>query len=439
MSKIVKKADKNFKFKLDQAFSKSRNSKLNISDQVASIISQVVERKDSALIELTAKFDRNKLKVDEIKYSETEINYLINQVTSTEKDALRVAAERITKFHEKQLPEDNFWIDDDGIKLGWLWRPINRVGLYVPGGTASYPSSVLMNAIPAGIAGVKELVMVTPSGFDSTINPLVILAAKISGIEDIYKIGGAQAIAALAFGTESIPAVDKIVGPGNAFVAEAKRQVFGKVGIDMIAGPSEILIIADKNNDPSWVAADLLSQAEHDRSSQAVLITTCSNLAGEVEKEIKKILLKIERREIAEESWNQNGLIFVVDELDEACAISNLFAPEHLQICTDDPERLIEKINNAGSIFLGRWTPEALGDYVTGTNHVLPTNRSARFSSGLSVLDFMKRLLISKSNRESTGKIGLPGMVIAQSESLDAHELSLSLRLKETTDSENAK
>ncbi len=438
MAKILKFTDKKFKAKLESVLNSARLEQSAVSVKVTKIINEVILRKDAALVEFTNKFDKLKLDEDKIRFSDKEIKNLISKVSSEESKTLHYAAERIIKFHERQVPQNAYWTDEAGVSLGWNWLPIKRVGLYVPGGTASYPSSVLMNAIPAGIAGVKEIAMVTPI-VGSSVNPLVVLAAKIAGVNEIFKVGGAQAIAALTYGTESIAAVDKIVGPGNSFVAEAKRQVFGKVGIDMVAGPSEVLIIADSKNDPNWIALDLLSQAEHDRNAQSVLITTSESLAVNVKKAVERNLRKLKRMEIARESWETNGAIIVVKNLDKACALSNIFAPEHLQLCVRNPEALIPKISNAGSIFLGIWTPEALGDYIIGTNHVLPTGRSARFSSGLSVLDFMKRLFVSKANRQAISKIGVHGKVLAKSESLEAHELSLDLRVQEVMNTSDGK
>ena len=409
--------------------SKSKHQDLELTEAVKDIINQVIKTKNKGLIKLTKQFDNVNLKPKDLLFSRDEINQASDEISSEQRIALDLAAERINAFHKMQLPEDRYWTDNNGVEMGWRWQPIERVGIYVPGGTASYPSSVLMNAIPASIAGAKEIVMVSPAT-NGKINPLVLYAAKVSGVDQIYKIGGAQAIAALAFGTETIKPVHKIVGPGNAFVAEAKRQVFGRVGIDMVAGPSEVIIIADDDNDPQWIATDLLSQAEHDKSAQSILITTSKTLATEVLKAVKKIVIKLERKEIAKESWKRNGAIIVTESLESAVSLSNLFAPEHLQVCVRDPNKLLKYISNAGSIFVGSWTPEAMGDYIIGTNHVLPTGKSARYSSGLSVLDFMKRSSISKVPKNSVENIFRSAATLARAEGLGAHELSLNLRIR---------
>ena len=346
-----------------------------------------------------------------------------------ERKALDIAATRIRVYHEKQKPEDVSWVDEIGVELGWRWTPLDSVGIYVPGGLASYPSSVLMNSIPAQVAGVKRIAMVVPTP-NGKINPTVLYAAKVSGVDEIYRIGGAQAIAALAYGTQTILPVDKITGPGNSYVAAAKRQVFGKVGIDMIAGPSEVLVIADEDNDPEWIALDLLSQAEHDESAQSILITTSQKLADLVEKEIEKILLILGRRDIAGPSWNNFGTIITVPSLEVAADLSNKIAPEHLELCVAKPKELLKKISNAGAVFMGYWTPEAVGDYIGGSNHVLPTARSARFSSGLSVMDFIKRTTTTFVSQEALRAIGPSIETLAACEGLEAHGLSVTSRLK---------
>jgi histidinol dehydrogenase len=347
-----------------------------------------------------------------------------------------LAAERIIAYHARQLPQDESWIDPAGATLGWRWGPVDSAGLYVPGGLASYPSSVLMNAIPAKVAGVERLVIAAPTP-DDKVNPLVLLAARLSGVDAIYRIGGAQAVAALAYGAGSIKPVDKITGPGNAFVAAAKRRVFGQVGIDMIAGPSEILVIADSDNDPDWIALDLMSQAEHDESAQSILITTDSAFAEAVAAAVEVRLETLERRAIAGPSWRDYGALIVARDLDHAAELSNRVAPEHLELCVADPEALSLKIRHAGAIFMGAHTPEAIGDYIGGPNHVLPTARSARFSSGLSVLDFMKRTTIAKMTPGALAAIGPAAETLAKAESLEAHGLSVRSRLdamNETTD-----
>ena len=430
--KILNWQEKIFESAIERILSCSRGQDLDISDTVSKIIQQVVTKKNEGLIELTQKLDNIDLKPENFMFSQPEINLACDQVPFDQKKAIDLAAKRIKDFHEKQLPEDKYWTDSDGIEMGWRWQPIERIGIYVPGGTASYPSSVLMNAIPANIAGSKEIVMVSPTPSGS-FNPLVLYAARVAGVNQVYKIGGAQAIAALAYGTETIKPVDKIVGPGNAYVAEAKKQVFGRVGIDMVAGPSEVIIIADDENNPEWIAVDLLSQAEHDESAQSILITTSKKLAEAVEKAVTNQLFSLKRKKIASKSWNKNGAIIVVRALEDAVDLSNRFAPEHLQVCVKAPDNLVNSIKHAGSIFLGSSTPEAMGDYIIGTNHVLPTGKSARYSSGLSVLDFMKRSSISKVPLNSTNTILESAATLAQAEGLSAHELSLTLRINALT------
>ena len=342
--------------------------------------------------------------------------------------ALRLAAGRIERFHRRQLPADLDYTDEEGVRLGQRWRPLAAAGLYVPGGTAAYPSSVLMNAIPARVAGVGRLVMTVPAP-DGVLNPLVLAAAQLVGIDEVYRVGGAQAVAALAHGTATIAPVDKIVGPGNAYVAAAKRLVFGTVGIDMIAGPSEILVIADRDNDPAWIAADLLSQAEHDTAAQAILICDDAAFAAQVEREIARHLQRLPRNEIAGASWRDNGAIILVAGWDEAVKLIDRIAPEHLELAVAEPEPIARRVSHAGAIFLGRYTPEAVGDYIAGPNHVLPTARSARFASGLGVLDFMKRTTIVGCGPESFAALAPAAIRLAEAEGLDAHALSLSLRL----------
>ncbi len=400
-----------------------------VDNTVEEIIIDVRARGDAALIELTEKFDRLKLRSEDLRVSEDEIAEQILKVPHEEKAALELAAERIYSYHERQLPKDTIWQEENGAEFGWRWTSVCNAGLYVPGGLASYPSSVLMNAIPAKVAGVSRLVVTVPTP-DGLINPLLLFAAKLSGVSEIYRIGGAQAIAALAYGTESIAPVDKITGPGNAFVAAAKRQVFGKVGIDMIAGPSEILIIADAENDPDWIALDLLSQAEHDESAQSILITTDAPFAKAVAKAVEDRMKTLVRKKIAQASWKNFGAIITVSSLDIAIKLCNRIAPEHLELCVANPRPLSEKIKHAGAIFLGAWTPEAIGDYVGGPNHVLPTARSARFSSGLSVLDFMKRTTLAAMSTDALLHLGPAAAVLAKSESLQAHGLSVSARLR---------
>jgi len=405
-----------------------REDSPDVDAAVALIIAEVRARGDQAVIELTARFDRLTLTPDTLAFSPGEIAAEVARVSVADRAALELAAERIRAYHARQMPADQRWEDDAGAVLGWRWGPVGAAGLYVPGGLASYPSSVLMNAIPARVAGVERLVICCPTP-GGVVNPLVLLAAQIAGVDTIYRIGGAQAIAALAYGTTTIAPVDKITGPGNAYVAAAKRRVFGRVGIDMIAGPSEILVIADRDNDPDWVALDLLSQAEHDASAQSILITDDADFARAVVAAVEVRLQTLARRAIAGASWRDYGAVIVVRDLDQAAELSNRVAPEHLELCVADPETLAAQITHAGAIFLGAWTPEAIGDYVGGPNHVLPTARSARFSSGLSVLDFLKRTTLSKMTPQALRAIGPAAERLAISESLEAHGLSVRARL----------
>ncbi len=400
----------------------------DVDRAVAEIIERVRAGGDLALIELTAKFDNLQLAPETLAFSPDEIAAHAARILPEERAALELAAERIRAYHARQLPRDDEWQDDTGATLGWRWSAVGAAGLYVPGGLASYPSSVLMNAIPARVAGVERLAICVPTP-GGEVNPLVLAAARIAEVDEIYRIGGAQAIAALAYGTETIRPVDKITGPGNAYVAAAKRRVFGRVGIDMIAGPSEILVIADGDNDPDWIALDLLSQAEHDESAQAILITPDAVFADRVVKAVERRLESLERRAIAAASWRDFGAVILVRDLGEAAELSNRIAPEHLEICVSDATALAARIRHAGAIFLGAWTPEAIGDYVGGPNHVLPTARSARFSSGLSVLDFMKRTTIARMTPEALAAVGPAAERLAISESLEAHGLSVRTRL----------
>ena len=406
-----------------------RESDPDVAEIVAEIIADVRTRGDEALFDYTARFDRLDLSAETIRVRPQEILEAREACSSEALGALNVAARRIRAFHEKQRPEDLRFTDDAGVVLGYRWTPVDAAGLYVPGGTAAYPSSVLMNAIPARVAGVPRIAMVVPTP-DGILNPMVLAAASTAGIGEIYKVGGAQAVAALAFGTESIAPVDKIVGPGNAFVAAAKRQVFGTVGIDMIAGPSEILVVADGKNDPAWIAADLLSQAEHDTAAQSILITDDAAFADAVERAVEAHLQRLNRTDIARASWNANGAIIVVRKLDDAAALVDRVAPEHLELAVEDPERLADMIRHAGAIFMGRFTPEAIGDYIAGPNHVLPTSRTARFASGLSVLDFMKRTTLISCDAASLDAIAPAAEILAHLEGLDAHALSMEIRRK---------
>lgn len=417
-----------FEAAFNALLSAKREDSPDVDTTVADIIADVRARGDAAVIDLTAKFDRITLTANTLRISAEEIAKAIDEVPAQDKSALDLAATRIRAYHARQLPEDAEWTDEAGATLGWRWTPVSAAGLYVPGGLASYPSSVLMNAIPAKVAGVQRLAMVVPTP-DGILNPLVLYAAHAAGVDEIYRIGGAQAVAALAYGTDTIAPVDKITGPGNAYVAAAKRRVFGKVGIDMIAGPSEILVIADADNDPDWIALDLLSQAEHDPSAQSILITTDAAFGVAVSNAVDKRLETLERREIAGASWRDNGAIIVVPDLAIAASLSNRIAPEHLELCVTDVDALSGQITHAGAIFLGQWTPEAIGDYIGGPNHVLPTARSARFSSGLSVLDFMKRTTLARMTPDALRAIGPAAARLASSESLEAHGLSVTARL----------
>ena len=405
-----------------------REDSPDVDAAVAAIIADVRARGDAALIDLTERFDRVTLTPATLRFTDAEIDALVAQVSPADRAALDLAAARIRAYHARQLPTDAQWTDDSGATLGWRWTPVSAAGLYVPGGLASYPSSVLMNAIPAKVAGVSRLAITVPTP-DGVANPLVLLAARIAGVDEVYRIGGAQAIAALAYGTETIPPVDKITGPGNAYVAAAKRRVFGRVGIDMIAGPSEILIIADADNDPDWIALDLLSQAEHDESAQSILITTSPDLARAVSVSVERHLQTLPRRAIAGASWRDYGAIVTVPDLTMAATLANRIAAEHLELMVADPEALAAQIPHAGAIFLGAWTPEAIGDYVGGPNHVLPTARSARFSSGLNVLDFLKRTTMARMTPDALAAIGPAAETLAKAESLTAHGLSVRARL----------
>lgn len=428
MPQFLATTDADFEDRFTALLNAKREDSPDVDEIVAGIIADVRARGDAAVLELTAKFDRLTLTAETMRFSPEEIAEEAAKVPAAEREALELAADRIRAYHVRQMPDDQLWTDPDGATLGWRWTAVQAAGLYVPGGLASYPSSVLMNAVPARVAGVKRLAITVPTP-DGVVNPAVLLAAQIAGVDEIYRIGGAQAVAALAYGTETVAPVDKITGPGNAFVAAAKRRVFGKVGIDMIAGPSEILVIADADNEPDFLALDLMSQAEHDESAQSILITDDGTFGRKVADAVEKRLETLERRAIAGASWRDFGAVITVRNLDEAAALADRIAPEHLEICTADPEALSDKIANAGALFLGGFTPEAVGDYVGGPNHVLPTARSARFSSGLSVLDFMKRTTIAKMTPEALKAIGPAAETLAKSESLEAHGLSVRVRL----------
>jgi histidinol dehydrogenase len=405
-----------------------RESAADVDATVMAIIEAVANRGDAALIEYTNRFDRIELTLETLRLRPGEIAAGADAAPAETVGALRLAAERIESFHRRQLPAPIDYVDAVGVRLGLRWRPITAAGLYVPGGTAAYPSSVLMNAIPAKVAGVERLVMTVPAP-DGVLNPLVLAAARLVGVDEIYRIGGAQAVAALAYGTATIKPVDKIVGPGNAYVAAAKRRVFGRVGIDMIAGPSEILVVADRHNDPAWIAADLLSQAEHDTAAQAILVTDSAEFAAAVEAAAARHLEHLPRAEIARASWQANSAILLVADWDEAVPLIDRIAPEHLELAIEEADALAARVHHAGAIFLGRYTPEAIGDYVAGPNHVLPTARSARFASGLGVLDFMKRTTIVGCDAASLDALARAAICLAEAEGLDAHALSLRLRV----------
>jgi histidinol dehydrogenase len=419
--------------KFADAFAKFLTLRDDQSEQIAAtvkeIIAGVAEYGDNALLTHTKKFDGFDATVEMLQVTQEEIASAISLCSPELMKSLKAAASRIKSYSEKQLPQDLDYTDADGVRLGHRWTAIDAVGLYVPGGLAAYPSSVLMNAVPAKTAGVKKLVMCVPAP-QGKLNPAILAAAHIAGVDAIYKIGGAQAVAAMAFGTQTVPPVDKIVGPGNAYVAEAKRQVFGKVGIDMIAGPSEVLVIADNKNNPQWIAADLLSQAEHDALAQSILITDDAAFADAVEKEITAMLATLPRREIAKKSWEDHGAAIIVKDWQEAAELANVIAPEHLELAIEKPEALVPQIRHAGAIFLGRHTPEAIGDYIAGPSHVLPTSRTAKFSSGLSVFDFLKRTSIIGCTPQSLAKLSDFTEVLANAEGLHAHGLSVSLRKK---------
>lgn len=421
--------DKGFDAALAAMLAARHESGEDVREAVAAIIADVKKNGDRALMALTSRFDGFELTPETLRVPSAELEQAAKRCDPAALEALKASAARIASFHKNQIPSDIDYVDAEGVRLGLRWRPLASAGIYAPGGLASYPSSVLMSAIPAKAAGVKRLAMTAPMPFGAA-NPLVLAAAHIAGVDEVYRIGGAQAIAALALGTKSIAPVDMIAGPGNVYVAEAKRQLFGIVGIDMIAGPSEIVVVADAENEPSWIAADLLSQAEHDQAAQAILICDDVGFANAVQAEVERMIKESTRAKIAGQSWRNNGCIIIVDDLALAPAIIDRIAPEHLELALDHPEELAGKIQNAGAIFLGRLTPEAIGDYVAGPSHVLPTARSARFSSGLGVLNFMKRSSLIGCNAHGLSAIGPFAVTLAKAEGLDAHALSVSLRLK---------
>ena len=405
-----------------------RESAADVEEAVRTIIAEVAAWGDEALVAFTRKFDRVEVEASGLRVTAAEIDEAFASCDRTARDALALARDRIEAYHRRQVPRDERFTDALGVELAWRWTAIAAVGLYVPGGTAAYPSSVLMNAVPAKVAGVPRLVMVVPAP-DGRLNPLVLAAAKLAGVDEIYRVGGAQAVAALAYGTATIAPVDKIVGPGNAYVAAAKRLVFGRVGIDMIAGPSEVLILADRGANPDWIAADLLAQAEHDTAAQSILITDDAALADDVERAVEAQLATLPRADVAGASWRDFGAVILVRRLEDAVPLIDAVAPEHLEIIADDAESLAGQIRNTGAIFLGGHTPEAIGDYVAGSNHVLPTARSARFSSGLGVPDFMKRTSILKCGPEQLARLGPAAIALGEAEGLSGHARSVAIRL----------
>lgn len=432
MAKRLSTRDAGFESQFASFLTEKRESSADVGAAVAAIVEDVRRRGDNALIELTQKFDGTDLATLGLKVSATEIDAAVAACSPETLEALDFAKARIVEHHRRQLPADDRYTDAAGVELGHRWTAVESVGLYVPGGLASYPSSVLMNAVPAKVAGVPRIVMVVPAP-NGQLNPLVLAAARLAGVEEIYRVGGAQAVAALAYGTESIAPVVKIVGPGNAYVAAAKRQVYGTVGIDSIAGPSEVLVIADKDNNPDWIAADLLAQAEHDTAAQSILMTDDAAFADAVEAAVARQIGQLPKADIAGASWRDFGAIILLSSLDEAPALADRIAAEHLEIATRDPEALSNKIRNAGAIFLGQHTPEVIGDYVSGSNHVLPTARSARFSSGLGVLDYMKRTSILKLDPASLKRLAPAAMSLARAEGLEAHRHSVAIRINPET------
>lgn len=421
--------DPGFAAAFDALVDARREADEDVSRDVSAILKRVRTEGDAALADYTQRFDRHDLETSGWEIPAAERKAALAGISTPLRDALELAADRIATYHEKQRPQDSDGVDGAGVRLGARWRPVDAAGLYVPGGRAAYPSSLLMNAIPARVAGVERLAMVTPTP-DGVMNPLVLAAAEIAGVSEIWRVGGAQAIAALAYGTDRIAPVDVIVGPGNSWVAEAKRQLYGVVGIDMVAGPSEILVVADGRNDPDWIAADLLSQSEHDPTSQSILLTDDAAFADAVAAAVERQIPQLSTAAVARTSWDANGAIILVPTLADAMPLANRLAPEHLELAVDDPDALFALVRHAGSVFLGRMTPEAVGDYVAGPNHVLPTGRRARFSSGLSVLDFMKRTSFLGLDRAAIGAIGPAAVALAEAEGLPAHASSVARRLQ---------
>jgi histidinol dehydrogenase len=430
MVKILRENNQNFQENFKKILFKREMIDSSVDQVVENIIKKIKDDSDSGLLKLTEKYDNFKVSdVNQLFVRSEEIEKSKKMVDPKVLSSLKSAIKRIKDYHKRQIPKNDIFRDKHGILLGGLWNPIESVGLYVPGGTAAYPSSLIMNAVPAIVAGVRRIVITVPA-INGILNPVILACASLLGIKEIYKIGGAQAVAALAIGTKKIKKVDKIVGPGNAYVATAKKKLFGIVGIDMIAGPSEILIIADKNNNPEHIAIDLLSQAEHDKLAQSILITDNENFANEVIDKIKTLLKKLDRKEIASESWNNYGVVIISKSIQSSISLANEIAPEHLELAIDNSTKYLDKIKNAGAVFLGKYTPEAIGDYVAGPNHVLPTDRTAKFSSGLNVLDFFKRTSIVSCNSENLKKIGKDAIILANQEGLQAHALSIECRIK---------
>ena len=421
-------SDPDFEARFSALLSAKREVAEDVDAAARAIVEDVRTRGDAALLDYTTRFDRLTLTADTMRVSAEDCAAAARDIPTEQREALIVARDRIEAYHREQVPADSRYTDSAGVELGTRWTAIEAVGIYVPGGTAAYPSSVLMNAVPARIAGVERIVMVTPTP-DGVMNPLVLAAAHVAGVDEIYRVGGAQAVAALAYGTQTIAPVAKVVGPGRDYVAAAKRLVFGTVGIDMIAGPSEVLVVADSENDPEWLAADLLAQAEHDAAAQSILITDSAALAERVAEAVARQLKALPRGEIAAASWRDNGALIVVGSLAKAMELSNRIAPEHLELAVAEPEALLPRVRNAGAVFLGRHTPEVIGDYVGGPNHVLPTARSARFSSGLSVFDFIKRTSVLKLGPEQLRALARPAITLAEAEGLDAHARSVAIRL----------
>ncbi len=429
MVKILNTKQSDFKIKFDDLLKKRDKDDEKIDKIVSKIIYDVRINSDNALLRLTNKLDKSNFKkIKDLIVRNSEFEKCFQDLSSSTKASLNKAISRIKSYHKKQMPKNSMYKDKEGVVLGGIWNPMESVGLYVPGGKAAYPSSLIMNAVPAIVAGVKRIVVTVPA-VNGEINSIVIACCKLLGIKEVYKIGGAQAISALALGTKTIKKVDKIFGPGNAYVASAKKQFFGTVGIDMIAGPSEVLVVADSKNNPDHIAIDLLAQAEHDELAQSILITDDKNFSDKVIKSINNFLKKLERRKIARSSWNNFGAVIICDDLNKSIELINKIAPEHLEIAVEKPKRFLKKIRNAGAIFLGRFTPEAVGDYVAGPNHVLPTDRTAKFSSGLNLLDYLKRSSVVECNKRNLSRIGKDAINLAYEEGLQAHALSIECRI----------